>query len=702
MMPFEYLNNSFSVAISIFTLIFGMAYPLLQEFVQRIEDKYVEPKLTKKFKSETEYILFNWLILTCMVEAVICPLLIQVWNNGWWTYGVIAFQLISVFCLMLDVVLLVQLILDYYDANQLYELINKHDDNSELPNMLCICKYASKHDLEELYGKGMSFIFKFIAEEQKQTAEKTAVVYSPEVNHCIQNILRLSYKEKGSYFYERNDVVSMLLNHATERYVSEQTSLLLRVTLNHIVHVDNYEWFKQYWAIAYQDYMFHLSNLRDDYCQDEKKSFEDMHIMMGGLLCFHKKYEWLEYILFFSNTMPPSYPLIPSNATSIERALYDIERKREDPFQFVHLAKYRFIGLKNDVSDISTVVKYVEKYLALLIIRLWSVDNYNYTFSEPMEFSPSTDDLDDNDKRVKDIQKLISNVRCWFVDKEIEKVHLPVLPHRMEVLDLLSKQIKNLKRTNAELTERGEIDESKLEIIKREIITSLSKKVLNIPQGIHHENKEYITIPIYATGAMDADAFIKGRHVSIVGMGDALAEILNANTKMAYGRQLLSNRYMRRTSQVRYQDILTAIDKLKIDSSYVVLSLGVYLDMLDILHGHPKIQKTYDGRMFYGDVEIVFIDSRQSSLIVMKREELPYYEYVAWDSPVTGMEEINHEMYLYSNISHVDRSSVYLKFARVLKMESNIKSSFACLQVNLNEISDEMDLNTIGPLPDGS
>ena len=180
------------------------------------------------------------------------------------------------------------------------------------------------------------------------------------------------------------------------------------------------------------------------------------------------------------------------------------------------------------------------------------------------------------------------------------------------------------------------------------------------------------------------------------------AEILIANTKIEYGRQLLSNRYMRRISQVRYQDILTAIDKLKIDSSYVVLSLGVYLDMLDILHGHPKIQKTDDGRMFYGDVEIVFIDSRQSSLIVMKREELPYYEYVAWDSPVTGMEEINHEMYLYSNISHVDRSSVYLKFARVLKMESNIKSSFACLQVNLNEISDEMDLNIIGPLPDGS
>ena len=84
MIPFEYLNNSFSGAISIFTAVFGMAYPLLQECVQRIEDKYICSRIARRFKSEPTYIVFNWLIVICMVEAVTFPLLLQLWDFNVW------------------------------------------------------------------------------------------------------------------------------------------------------------------------------------------------------------------------------------------------------------------------------------------------------------------------------------------------------------------------------------------------------------------------------------------------------------------------------------------------------------------------------------------------------------------------------------------------------------------------------------------
>ena len=699
MLPFEFLNNSFSVAISIFTLVFGMAYPLLHEFVQRIEDKYVSSHIVTRFKSERTYVLFNWQIIICMIETVTCPLLIQLWNNNWWTCGIIAFQLISVFCLMLNVVLLIQLILVYYDARQLFGQVSSQKDVSELPNLLCICRYASKYELNELYGDCMSSIFEFIFEEQRKTKKGDAVIYSKEVNDIIRKILDLSYKDKGSFFYERNDITWVLLNKQEGRSISIQTCQLLWITINRIVLEDNFGWFKQYWTIAYQYHMYNLSNQINNDSQDERKMFEEMHIMIGGLLCFHKKYEWLSYILFFTNTQPASYPLVPSSAAQIIKVLYDIERKYDGIFTMQELSRYCFIGLKNDVSDIGMVVKYVEDYLALIVIRLWSVNNYNYTFSEPFDFPSPSDDLDDNDKRIKYIQRLINCVRCWYSNGEIAKLHLPQTPKKLEVLDLLQGYMNNLKSKNSELTERCEIDKEKLKIVKQEVVKSLSSMNLNIPQGIPDKTKDSITIPIHAGGSMESDAFMKGRHISITGIGDVIAEILKAKTQIAYGRGLISNRYLRHTYQVRYQDIFMAIDKLQIDHSYVILSLGVFLDTFDGLYGFPQeLKRKEDNRLFYGEVEIEFIDSRQSAMIVIKSEDLPYYEFTTWDSPSTGMVKIDEELCLYSNVDHWSGSTFYLDFVRILKMELCNDSSFAYLQIDQNEISDELDLNTIKPL----
>jgi hypothetical protein len=94
----------------------------------------------------------------------------------------------------------------------------------------------------------------------------------------------------------------------------------------------------------------------------------------------------------------------------------------------------------------------------------------------------------------------------------------------------------------------------------------------------------------------------------------------------------------------------------------------------------------------------MFVDSRQSAIVVMKRDELPYYDYVAWDAPARGMEVIKEEQYVYSNINHLKESSFYLSLCRVFRVEHETIREFACLKVSLNEVNDEMELKDIRPL----
>ena len=111
-----------------------------------------------------------------------------------------------------------------------------------------------------------------------------------------------------------------------------------------------------------------------------------------------------------------------------------------------------------------------------------------------------------------------------------------------------------------------------------------------------------------------------------------------------------------------------------------------------------SLHRCHDLAIDYNDAEIMFVDSRQSAIVVMKREELPYYDYVEWDDPARGMEIIDEALHVYSNINHLEDTSFYLSLCRVFRVEHETTREFACLKVSLNEVNDEMELKDIRPL----
>lgn len=123
--PFEFSNNAISLLLSIFSVIVGMTYPLLLQAIQRIDEQYRSSRISKMFKSEKVFLLFQWLVAISIAFAFIsifilqllddCPTLTIVW---------VTIHTLLTLALLVSTILLVYTILTYYNPGELLDHIN--------------------------------------------------------------------------------------------------------------------------------------------------------------------------------------------------------------------------------------------------------------------------------------------------------------------------------------------------------------------------------------------------------------------------------------------------------------------------------------------------------------------------------------------------------------------------------------------------
>lgn len=125
MQPFEFSNNALSLIFSIFSLIVGMAYPLLLQAIQRIDEQYRSSRIAKMLRRECQFKQFQWLVLISIAFAFASifvmqlidglDLLVIIW--------VTVHALVSLL-LLVSTISLFYLILKYYHADDLLDHIN--------------------------------------------------------------------------------------------------------------------------------------------------------------------------------------------------------------------------------------------------------------------------------------------------------------------------------------------------------------------------------------------------------------------------------------------------------------------------------------------------------------------------------------------------------------------------------------------------
>lgn len=237
---------------------------------------------------------------------------------------------------------------------------------------------------------------------------------------------------------------------------------------NLVTSSDHKDLIVNYWSSASQYFNYSLSGLTPEYDENgitnqpeidkikiERKRFLEFNYALGGLLYYKDVYNTLKYILSFSQSQPPSYPLLPQTMDEIFYWFDQFSnefKSRNEPIEY----KYSFpeidnLGISRNVSHNICL------YISLLFVRQFTQQTI-YVFQNFKIFHNLTNDL----------QELYSyNDRLPYFKNCIEtilshKALLDTLNYKIDKEEILStfdgldKKIKekiDLTKLNASLSE---------------------------------------------------------------------------------------------------------------------------------------------------------------------------------------------------------------------------------------------------------
>lgn len=125
MQPFEFSNNALSLFFSIFSLIVGMAYPLLLQAIQRIDEQYRSSRIAKMLRAEPQFKQFQLLVVISIAFASIFVMQLIEGHDCLVIAWIAVHALVSLL-LLIATISLFYLLLTYYHADDLLDHINSN------------------------------------------------------------------------------------------------------------------------------------------------------------------------------------------------------------------------------------------------------------------------------------------------------------------------------------------------------------------------------------------------------------------------------------------------------------------------------------------------------------------------------------------------------------------------------------------------
>lgn len=699
-MTFNILDTSFSAFFSLASGMLGMAYPLIVQCIQRIDEKFHSDNLALRFRKEPLFMLFNVILVVSLLMAVFYVFFLSLFSNHVILVSLIAIQAIITVSLIVAMVLMVKLIFVYYTPSHLSTRILRTFSICDLNDLLDVCIYAAKSEDDDLFEKCHLQIRTVVYERQyvdKKDQENKVIEYPQEFWNAYRRIVKLSCDDGNpTYFYHNNSLAACLYNQFSKSIVSEQTFVWQWSALNQIADSKNKAWFMTYWtnAVSYIS-MFELQS-RNEYTQ----KFKLHHVMIGTMLVYKKKYEWLKEMMSYTYMQPASYPLVPSTFVQIFSFVTELRQILDDHFGYLG-SRYAFRGMTTSVKDDSVVYSYAIDYIALLMIRLWSVNDFNITYSYPMTLpGVSADNIDENEKYISITNHIRQRVRLWYKNRLIGLVGMDIIPKMADVMGLLESYIHKCEEQIRTIKQEKRPNTERLALLRQQLIDQ-SNKPIGLPSNLpNRENDKYDSYLLFADNKMDDEIFTVGRNISYTNYPDVLIDIMHRQAVEHYSLFFVSHRPAIQY-RIQYKDIFPALKKLHISSSkYAILSMGVYLGNYETIYGDVDGLDIQGDQYKYDGMDIIPITSRIEGLVIIRKSALPFIKIV--EDVNSKISLIDEKSMLYCNIDDMYKtpgSENILKLRKLMQLCYNDQSfDYALLNVTYNSSLGELDINTIKPL----
>ena len=625
---FDFFDYNFSSLISIFAALMGMAYPLILQAIQRIDEMYNSSKLAAYFQKQWFSLLFSHLLLLSIPVSIIAPFFLYYYRDFSWMMILSAVHAIIVFALAMSAFILFKYIMMTINPSKFFEYLEYklYGSHPPLTEIFQIQKYASDKDNEELFGNITTSISVYLNSYRKNKRDDVAI----DVWKMFRELYKQHSKRDNHFFSNRNLIVSYFFSPEEQIFLSEEEYIYIWQTVDAVVHADNESWVYNYWTYANQYYMFTLDHYskNDEELKLQQERFKEQHFMIGALLTYNHKYVLLKRLMYFSNALPPTYDLVPSSFNIIILQLKSLIEKKDMPIELTK--RYLMIGAPQDVSSDGFILSYAYKYASLLLIRLFTVNDWNITYSNPMGLPEISSDytVEDLNEEVYMMNRLKHNISSWFEEKDA--IRQTIGEGRVvvdDVLNLCDEYIERCKKQIETLNNSMEVDPEKQEYIKSHLLSALKDYPLALPifGDINTDGYERKIINNYVKFQIDKEILKVGTNVNASNLPDVIVGHLNELAYKAYNLLFLIQSSVRNV-RIAYKDIKRVLDVIGVNEKNAVLSLGVYLGNYEAIYGKEDDDKfdDKDGYRTYKGCNIYSIPSTQQSIVVMQKSDIPF------------------------------------------------------------------------------
>ncbi|OJV32195.1 MAG: hypothetical protein BGO33_02715 [Bacteroidia bacterium 43-41] len=625
--------------------ILAIAFPILSGQRNIINTKYSSDEIANLFDKEFRYRTFKYALPTSLIVLFIYLLQIPRIDTSidfinsildYSAFSLLFLSTISLVCSLFGI----KDIIETYDSplkllNHYKKKYKKKKDDKWTVAISHIFYYSIKQNEERLQLEALEFITNLFYENINRD-EEYKVEY-PEIHYAIiskaNNLLITRQKE---YPFPRLGgalILELLIANNQNVYFSEKTYGVIWTELRKAIFYDNDHMIFSYWKYAHQYMTYQLSDHRNDYFDSEneideslikihKERFKEFHYMLGALLLYCKKYALLDKVMYFTQSMPASYKLVPNTMIELMSDYLSIKGDKSSPMHYIQ--RYSFPD-NSGISANGIMAMWLKKYFALLFLRQYDI----YSTFKTNYYSIQSSDLPKLPETVREanfmrerIERLKGFTENYF-SKEYKvikflqfdsflKEEIYIERKQEEPTKLLSDYIDSIKQKIPVIEKEREIDPAHLTQFKESTLRILRKTIGRIHPLLSSGIVEETNFP-YSNyiGHMDFMIMDKGSWTDDVSH-------LNYDTILA-GRVAQEMEYLfsmsfatlgkSRIYKISSIDIFEAIKRLGIEDkeSYIIASMGFNLDFYMGMDKH-KNEFVHKGNNVYTFIGINVIN----------------------------------------------------------------------------------------------
>lgn len=717
-MTFDVINYTYSGLISIFSMIMGMAYPLVNTAITEIDTKYGGNRMSEKVLSESIYIRFRAILAISIVVSILTPFVLYYLKGiSTWMYYWESLQTLVVLLLVLAFMQLYDLIIRYkLPKKYLKYYSKKRNTGNGVVYLAEIARYAARQNDSELYLQCTTEVGNIMLDElQNGRIQSTLTPFYSSVN---SNECRLSNETKEALAIYTSIVCDSRIKDGWYRidcslinmFFSTSMPLLagdrqiIWRTVQEAARNGNDEFVKQYWVYAVQYYSWFDSsrNYFGADCKkrrelgEEKEVFHKFHTALLGMLLYLDRKKCLTNLLYYSRTLPYSYPLCCNSLQSIFDEWKRFYIGGDIRALMLQLQDFPLIGNDHGVDSEWFLLHVVERILAIQILRLKGI-GYNVGYCDPL-----ADILDGKDieEQREDIA-LLERIKVCITEICDERLYSILGKHdyfdKKDALQLINEQIQRIASEIREKEENPSIDAEKLGAFVEQLHNAWNGAKLDLGTSksiITYKTECYERMILFdipkemvCTGYKSMD--IPGFVCSLV---NALAISVKGIKAYAFKKVGPVVNY-----RIEYQSIGLALQRLKLSSDFVILynsiNFGLYYECYKQYKGYMVNTSSGQGFIDNALIEKQLCPTENPYMIILKRDDLPYLTIDSNEG------EGNSNRYLETDIdtNSTDIDSLSRKYIKAI-VGLHYPKELRYIRIDIPYILSDMDIDKIKPI----